>query len=487
MNGKSMKFSDLIDNVEVLKILNNADFSISDINYDSRKVQSDSIFVALRGEVSDGHNYIESSIASGAKAIICEEIPKELDENCVYVLVENTRVALAQLSHKFYRHPSNSLKVIGITGTNGKTTITFLLKEIFESAGHKCGIIGTTGIFIGDKEIPATHTTPEAKEISQIMNEMVQAGVEFCIMEVSSHALVQHRADIIKFDAAVFTNLSHDHLDYHKTLQNYANAKKILFDMLDENAFAIINTDDEYAEHIASDTKAKIIRIASSDDADYKISSEEINISSTNFYLNDFAVKLNLLGRFNIENSALAYATSLQFGISDAQIISALKIAKGAPGRMQRININSGAAAIIDYAHTPDALEKALKTCREIISQQPEKSSLICVFGCGGDRDKTKRPVMGRISNEIADLSVITNDNPRTENPDNIIEDILSGVTNQNSCEVIKDRQKAIEFACKSSQKNDIILIAGKGHEKYQIIGKEKFHFDDVEEVKRFI
>lgn len=482
-----MKFGDLLGYLEVQKIINNADFSVTDIQYDSRKVQNGSIFVAMPGEVTDGHIYINSAIEAGAKALVCEELPDELNSNCVYIQVDNSRRALAQLSHNFWNNPSASFKVIGITGTNGKTTITFLLKEILESVGYKCGIIGTTGIFIGEEKYPATHTTPESKEIAEIMAEMRDMQVDYCIMEVSSHALVQRRADCILFDTAIFTNLSHDHLDYHKTLQNYANAKKILFDMLDENAFAIINVDDEYSELMVCDSEAKIIRVGTSDNADYEISQEEINLSFTKFYLNDNEIQLNLIGRFNIENVALAYAGSIKFGINHEQIVAALKSAKGAPGRMQRININSGAAAIIDYAHTPDALDKALKTCKEILSQSNSGGKLICVFGCGGDRDRTKRPIMGEISSEIADLSIITNDNPRTENPDNIINDILSGISKREKCEIIKDRQNAIEHACNTSRKNDIILVAGKGHEAYQIIGKERLHFDDAEVITKFI
>lgn len=482
------KLDNLLGDIDILDDFNYHNYDITSVEFDSRKVQEGSVFVAIKGEITDGHKFINRAIGNGAKAIICQDLPKLNDSiDCTLIKVPNSRIALAKISHSFYGKPSKSLKIIGITGTNGKTTVTFLLNQIFSFAGFKTAIIGTTGIFIGDKKIPASHTTPESSEIAALMSEMINSGVQYCFMEVSSHALVQHRADEIHFDAAIFTNLSHDHLDYHKTLQEYASAKKILFDSLKNDTFAIINSDDEYAQFMVTDSKAKIINIGRSDISDYLVTNEKLQLSNLSYLLNDMKLEVNLSGRFNVDNSAMAVIAALQLGVDFELIAKALSIAKGAPGRMDKILLKNGAIAIVDYAHTPDALEKALNTCKEILSEADNNSRLISVFGCGGDRDKSKRPIMGKCSSEIADITIVTSDNPRTEKPEDIINDIISGISHKEKCKIVENRSSAIDYAYHISNKNDIILIAGKGHENYQIIGTERHHFDDKEEISKFV
>ena len=383
--------------------------------------------------------------------------------------------------------------IAGITGTNGKTTTTFLLKSIFEEAGYKCGIIGTTGIFIGNEMLPATHTTPESLELASIFNQMRNSGVCFVALEVSSHALHQHRADCIDFDAALFTNLTLDHLDYHKTMTEYADAKKILFDLMKTDSIAISIFNENWTEYFLKDCKSKSkYVIGYEQDFDIFIDNIILNSNGCDFSLkakaNEIAIKSPLLGKFNIENLSLAAVLALAIGIKPAIIKKALESATGAPGRMQKVILKNGAIGIVDYSHTPDALEKALLSCREIIEKSDNpKSKLICVFGCGGDRDKTKRPQMGNIAASIADFTIVTDDNPRCEDSENIIADIFQGIKEKQKAKTIKisNRANAINFAVKLSQKDDLILVAGKGHENYQIIGKTKHHFNDIEELAK--
>ncbi|HEX3074231.1 MAG TPA: UDP-N-acetylmuramoyl-L-alanyl-D-glutamate--2,6-diaminopimelate ligase [Ignavibacteriales bacterium] len=494
-----MKYlEELIEKVEGKKVLNNSRRPIESICYDSRKCIPGALFVAMRGTITDGHKYIETALSKGATAVLCEETAINPDDypGVTFILTNNSRRALAAVSHAWYGYPSETMKVIGVTGTNGKTTSTFLLRDILESAGYKCGIIGTTGIFYRDRKITATHTTPESLEMAGYFAEMKDAGVTAVIMEVSSHALHQHRADYISFDAALFTNLTHEHLDYHKTMTEYAAAKKILFDMLPENSVALVNDSGEFTGLLLENCKStKKLILGTRAGADVVISGEKLEIASSSFNLffrdkkENISIKIKLPGRFNIENASVCAALAIGMGIDSGIVAEALLHANGAPGRMQRIPLQNGSVGIVDYAHTPDALEKALKACREILEVSGNGSSrLICVFGCGGDRDTTKRPLMGKLSTDMADYSIITNDNPRTEDPEIIFRDILAGIDNgrRSSLRVIPDRAEAIETAAFMAEKNDIILVAGKGHEDYQIIGKEKYHFDDAEQLMRF-
>jgi UDP-N-acetylmuramoyl-L-alanyl-D-glutamate--2,6-diaminopimelate ligase len=403
------------------------------------------------------------------------------------MVVEDSRKALSQLAHNFYNNPAKSLKVIGITGTNGKTSITFILKSIFEEAGFKTGVIGTTGIFIGETQSPSSHTTPDPISIAKLLQEMLLQKVDIVFMEVSSHSLIQERVAGIDFTAALFTNLTHDHLDYHKTIENYALAKQILFNNLTTNAFAIVNADDKYSEKMVETTKAQILRIGRNPSNDLIISNEDYTPQKTIFSLNEKLFEGCIPGKFSIDNLAISIATAKKLGVSDDIISKSVRTTKGAPGRMEAYTLSNQAIAYIDYAHTPDALEKVLQTSKELLIKQGS-GKLICVFGCGGDRDNSKRPVMGRIASEIADAIVITNDNPRTENPTEIIEQIKAGVINNKIDITIEaDRAKAIKLACLNARENDIVLIAGKGHEDYQILGTKKIHFSDKEEVEKYI
>ncbi|MDT3739407.1 MAG: UDP-N-acetylmuramoyl-L-alanyl-D-glutamate--2,6-diaminopimelate ligase [Candidatus Kapabacteria bacterium] len=484
----------LLENTEDFELIGLPSQSVTSVAYNSKKVIKGTCFVAIKGEKFDGHDFIADAVWNGASVVVCEKLPERnlITPETAFVLTKNSRKCLAEISNAFYDYPSRKLKIIGITGTNGKTTCTYLMKSIIESDNKTCGIIGTTGIFSGSRKIEATHTTPESLELAEILSLMVDDGIEYVVMEVSSHSLVQHRVDCIDFEAALFTNLTHDHLDFHKTMENYADSKKILFDKLSKNNFAVINTDSDWAEYMVGSTKSrKIIRVGRKIGNDFRIMREKSDLKGVEFILFS-GVKLidvitKLAGQFNIDNAALCAAACQSLGISKQAIQHGLSVTGGAPGRMQRINLENGTIALVDYAHTPDALEKSLKSCRYIIENSSSKSSrIICVFGCGGDRDKTKRPVMGKISGENADITIITSDNPRTEDPMTIIEDIKSGVISSNIIEIIPDRSEAIKHAVKISRANDLILVAGKGHENYQITGTEKIHFDDSEELSKY-
>ncbi len=474
---------------------------ISAIQYDSRKCREDSLFAAIRGYVHDGHKFIGSAIENGAAAIICEEIPETNGrEDIAYIKVEDSRLALAKLSHVWYNYPTKKMKVIGITGTNGKTTVTFILKSIFEAAEEKTGLIGTTGIYFGDQKLQATHTTPESLDLCEILDKMVKDGIATVIIEVSSHALHQKRSDGIEFDAAIFTNITRDHLDYHNDFNHYAASKKHLFDILKMSSLAVVNSDDKMAEYMLSESPSKIkSSCGRNETADFQITNVNFGIDKTGFTLNyalpgkdkktNIYLENKLIGNFNVDNSAIAAACALALWVEEDAVKKGIWETAGAPGRMHRIPLNNGAVGIVDYAHTPDALEKALQACREFLDLSGHKDKrLICVFGCGGDRDKGKRPLMGEISARIADISVVTSDNPRTEDPERIIDDIIDGIPEKNRQIIIRinSRLDAIAKAVEISLQNDIILIAGKGHENYQVVETERLHFSDIEELEKF-
>lgn len=472
------------------------DIEIDNIQYNSSKCTKGSAFFALKGTVTDGHKYIKNAIENGAVCIICEDdIQKSDFENIIFIKVENSRKALAEASDAFYDFPSSSMKIIGVTGTNGKTTTTFILSQMLEKMGRKTGIIGTTGIFVGDVKFDASHTTPESLELAQYFAQMRDMQVEYVIMEVSSHALHQGRTSALNFDAAIFTNLTHDHLDYHKTMKEYAQAKKILFDQLNENSTAIAFSTSEFTDYILSGCSAKnIYKIGYLETDDFVISDSILTLNHSEYNLKMpnqevSSLKTKLSGKFNIENTAVSAALLFALGFPISEIQKALLYANGAPGRMDKIVLENGAIALVDYAHTPDALEKALSAAKNILSDDKSAGRLISVFGCGGDRDNSKRPVMGKHSLEIADYTIITDDNPRTENPVRIIQDILAGINDYEASlyEVIHSRAEAIQKAYSLSKEGDIILIAGKGHENYQIIGTTKYHFDDKEILSEFV
>jgi UDP-N-acetylmuramoyl-L-alanyl-D-glutamate--2,6-diaminopimelate ligase len=483
--------SQLLKKNEYTELFVNGEPEITSIQHDSRKCTDGSLFVAIPGEVFDGHDFIAKAIENGAIAIVCERLPKDVHSDKInYIKVKNCRKSLAIMAHRWYDDPSKNMQIIGVTGTNGKTTVTYILKSIFEQAGRRCGIIGTTGIIVHDETLPATHTTPESLELAAHLAYMRNQNIDICIMEVSSHALVQDRVSAINFSAALFTNLTHEHLDYHKTIEEYAAAKKILFDDLDENSIAIAHNLSEESSYILSDCKAKKkYFIGRDNDPDIQILNERMHLDRSEFDLifsnKSIHLSTNLIGKFNIENVGLAASLAMVMGLDDNAIKSGVANTKGAPGRMQRIPLSNGAVGIVDYAHTPDALEKALLACREVLNSEQNAGKLICVFGCGGDRDKAKRPKMGNISSRLADMTIITTDNPRTEDLLQIIKDITIGIDNNKIYDMVLGRREAIKTAYIRSKRGDLILIAGKGHETYQIIGTERTHFDDSEELRR--
>ncbi len=483
--------SDILTNTNYIDYIGLLNQNVSSISYDSRKSTTNSCFVAIAGNNFDGHQFINQAIINGATTIICQKYPEKdlITSNITFILVEDTRRALATISHSFFDSPTKKLKVIGITGTNGKTTTTYIIKSIIESSGQKVGIIGTTGIYFENQKIETKLTTPESSDLAQIFYNMLQYGIEYVVMEVSSVAIIMNRVDCISFAAAAFSNLTQDHLDIHINMENYAKAKKILFDNLSQDSIAVVNHDDQYAEFMLQDCKANTIRrVGRLPNTDYKIIKETSNDKGNTFLLYGkygiIDVVSKLSGTFNVDNCALAAVICQSLNIPLSAIQKGLSITEGAPGRMQKVLINNNAIAYIDYAHTPDALQKCLHTIKEFAHNL--SSRIICVFGCGGDRDSSKRPLMGAIANQYADIIILTNDNPRTENPKNIINDILKGIDNPHKALIIEDRKIAIQKAVQLSSSQDIILIAGKGHENYQIIGKEISHFDDYEEICKY-
>jgi len=480
-----MQLTKLIENLDYIEVIGNIDITINNIQFDSRRIDDGDVFVAINGTESDGHKFIESAISFGAKVIICEEKPKILFDNVTFIMVKKSRKALARISANYYNNPSNELRIVGVTGTNGKTTVTFLISKLLGKLGYKSAIIGTTGIYIGDEKLDATHTTPDPINMNKVLREVADKGIEYVVMEVSSHALEQNRADYIDFDLAIFTNITHDHLDYHRTFEAYSEAKKLLFDNLKSSANAIVNVDDAGYKVMIDDTQAKVSKVGWDVDADYKIMNEEFDHTGSNFIIENSGTEIKihspLVAQFNIINLSLSLvAVSKLCQIDMNKLTGDLSYISSAPGRMERVPLGNGAIAIIDYAHTPDALEKAGKACKELIVGD---AKLLIVFGCGGDRDKTKRPLMAAASEKYADKVIVTDDNPRTEERDKIFEDIEKGFTKPGSYMIVKDRAEAIKDAVRISNSGDIILIAGKGHEDYQIIGTQKIHFNDKEVV----
>jgi UDP-N-acetylmuramoyl-L-alanyl-D-glutamate--2,6-diaminopimelate ligase len=515
---------------KLISILNNytelLEQELKEPTNDSRIANDNYSFVAIKGTNSDGHNYIKQSIENGCKVIFCEiidEVTKALIENSrdvICILVDNTRKLLSFLSNYLFDFPSDDIDIFAVTGTNGKTTITYILRSLlYSNSIHEIGIIGTTGVFYNGKSIEATHTTPESIDLIKIIAQMKKDGIKIIVMETSSHALEQFRVANINFRGAIFTNLTLDHLDYHKTMDNYANAKKILFDNLSEDAFAVLNSDDKYSELLIRDCQAKInfvsfnnIEIVDNDKVNknkanrYKVKTNNISTNGISFSLCEFnnintllEINSNLIGSFNIQNLALCLVLVKIYGVEDKLLIKRAKNIVAAKGRMETFILKSqnkqiednNILAVIDYAHTPDSLEKVLITLREI---KNESQQLICIFGCGGDRDRTKRPIMGEIAYRLADITIITDDNPRSELSSDIINDIKAGINEYNSnltttpkIYTIPDRKEAIEKAIAIANSNDIILIAGKGHEEYQIIGKEKIYFSDENVIKKYL
>lgn len=465
------------------------DFFIEGLAYDSRKVKENYIFFALKGLKDDGTKYIEMAINAGAKTIVTDSEFNEDEISSNFLKVENARKTMALLANIYNLLPSEKIKLIGVTGTNGKTTTTYLIKSFLENSGYKTGLLGTIDYQIGEKKIESKLTTPESIEICSMLGEMVKQGYQYCVMEVSSIALVMDRVYSLNFDAAIFTNLTSEHLDFHHNMENYFNAKKILFDNLSGSSFAITNLDDIYGEKIISDTKAKKITYGINSEADYKAESPEFDLKGLNFLLNenDEEVKIdsNITGKFNIYNILASIACVRNYNINYDSINDALKNFNGVNGRFNKIELPNGAYAVIDYSHTSDSLKNAIESAREIVNNEGKNGRVITLFGCGGNKDTTKRPVMGEYATSLSDYSIITSDNPRYENPMDIIKDILKGVVN-NNYEIDENRETAIKKGIDLSKNGDILLICGKGHETYQEINGVRAHFDDKETVEKY-
>ena len=450
--------------------------------YDSRKVSKNDLFVCITGFQTDGHQYIPMAMEKGASAILVEHTVENIPENITVIQTENNRQALALLSANFYQHPANDMHMIGVTGTNGKTSITYLIRSVLVQAGKKTGVIGTIENRIGDRVIPTERTTPESLELQALLDTMRSEGVTDVMMEVSSHSLDLHRVDGIQYDIGIFTNLTQDHLDYHKTMENYKIAKSLLFA---RSKTSIINLDDAAGEFMRSAAKENVLTYAIEQSADLQATQIEIDAEGTKFVLlyqqKQYAVSLHTPGRFSVYNALAAIGACLTLGISIDMILNGISSNTGITGRFQTIRSKNGVQAVVDYAHTPDGLENVLKTAQEFV-----KGKIIAVFGCGGDRDKTKRPIMGKIAGQYAGYCIITSDNPRTEDPEQILSDVEVGIKDTN-CPYEKqvDRRIAIQRAVALAQAGDVILIAGKGHETYQIFPDKTIHFDDVEEVRK--
>lgn len=480
------RLKDILYRVSIEAVHGATDVTISKIEFDSRKVESNTAFVAIKGTLSDGHDYIEKAIALGATVIVCEQFPAAIVQGITYVQVNDTNEALAYLSANFYDNPSEKIKLVGVTGTNGKTTIASLLYQLFKKAGYKVGLLSTVKIMVDTEEFKATHTTPDSLTLNYYLDQMVQEGCEFCFMEVSSHGIHQKRTAALHFAGGVFTNLSHDHLDYHNTFAEYRDVKKSFFDYLPKSAFAISNSDDKNGVVMLQNTKAKKITYALKSYADYKAQILENQLSGLLLKINDNEVWVKLIGSFNAYNLLAIYAVAVELGIEQFEALRLLSELESVSGRFQFIVSDSKITAIVDYAHTPDALENVLQTIENI---RTKNEQLITVVGCGGDRDKTKRPVMANIASTLSDKAIFTSDNPRTENPESIIQEMEKGVEPQNFKKTISilDRKQAIKTACQLANPNDIILIAGKGHETYQEINGVKYDFDDLQIVTELL
>ena len=477
-----MKLKELLKGISYEAVQGSLDVDVKEIQYDSRKVEQGDLFVCVTGFQTDGHKFAPMAVEKGASVLLCEHPMENIPEGVTVIVTENTRAALAELSAVFYHEPSKELSVIGITGTNGKTTTTYLMKTILDGIGKKVGVIGTIENRIGDKVLHTQRTTPEAKELQALFRQMKEEEVSHVMMEVSSHSLDLHRVDCVDYDIAVFTNLTQDHLDYHKTMENYRAAKGILFERAKK---AVINVDDEAGSYMMDRCKGEILTFGVDKKADLMAEDIDISAEGTAFTMlwqgERYPVKLHTPGRFSVYNALGAAGACILLGVPVEAIIKGLRENQGVSGRFQTVRSKKGCQAVVDYAHTPDGLENVLKTANEFA-----KGRVIAVFGCGGDRDKTKRPIMGEIGGRLAGYCILTSDNPRTEDPASIIDDVEVG-TKKTGCpyEKVTDRGEAIRRAAEMAEAGDVILIAGKGHENYQIFAKETIHFDDMEEVKK--
>lgn len=475
-----MIITELVNRIPVLEIHGDNNREVTELVIDSRKVTENSLYIAMRGTVVDGHSFIASAIEKGAAAIVCEEFPETLVEHVTYVQVKDSSKALGHLASNFYGNPSQKLKLIGVTGTNGKTSVSTLLFDVFKNLGYPAALLSTVEIRIGEEVIPATHTTPDVITINRILAEAVEKGCEFAFMEVSSHGIAQNRIEGLHFKIAGFTNLTHDHLDYHKTFEEYLKTKKRFFDQLEDTAIAITNVDDKNGNVMLQNTKAKKKSYALKTMADYHGKLLEVDFNGMLLNFNGKEFWTTLTGKFNVYNLLLVFGIAAELGFEQDEILQAISKLKRVSGRFETFKSDGGIFFIVDYAHTPDALENILDSINDI---RTKNERLITVFGCGGDRDHSKRSEMGNIATKKSTLAIITSDNPRTEDPAQIIKEIEAGVEPQNFSKYtsIPDRKEAIKMAIKFAEPKDIVLVAGKGHENYQEINGVKHHFDDKE------
>ena len=479
-----MKLSDIIKDIQVRAIQGSADVEIVDVDIDSRRVKEGHLFVAIPGTQTDGHQYVGKALEQGAVAVLCEHIPEGVPtDNATFVVVDSTEAAIGPVATAFQGYPTQKLKLVGVTGTNGKTTIATLLYNLFRSLGYRCGLLSTVCNYIEGEPIPASHTTPDPVELNRLLRRMVDEGCEYAFMECSSHAIAQQRIGGLKFAGGIFTNLTRDHLDYHKTVENYRNAKKAFFDMLPKGSFAITNADDKNGLFMVQNTKATVKTYSTRSMGDFRARLIECHFEGMYLDIDGHEVGVQFIGKFNVSNLLAVYATAVMLGQQPEDVLVVLSTLKSVAGRLEPIHSPEGFTAIVDYAHTPDALENVLRAIHEVLQG---KGHVITVCGAGGNRDKGKRPLMAQEAVAQSDRVIITSDNPRFEEPQDIINDMLAGLDNKQMKKVVSivDRREAIRTATMMAQKGDVILIAGKGHEDYQEIKGVKHHFDDREIVR---
>jgi UDP-N-acetylmuramoyl-L-alanyl-D-glutamate--2,6-diaminopimelate ligase len=480
------QLQNILYKVHLKQVQGSTDKTVSGIAIDSRQVQNDYVFVALKGEKNNGHDFILKAIELGAKVIICEEMPNQIIESVTYLQVNNSHETVAIIAHQFYDEPSTKIKLVGVTGTNGKTTIATVLFKLFTQLGHKCGLISTVQNQIGNDIIPSTHTTPDAVSLNQLLVKMIDENCTHVFMECSSHAIHQHRITGLQFTGGIFSNISHDHLDYHKTFDEYIKVKKAFFDNLPSNAFAISNADDKRGEVMLQNSKAKKVFYSLKSPADFKGRILDNALTGLQMLVNEIEVHFRLIGEFNAYNLLAIYAAAICLEEDKETVLTALSMVTGAEGRFDYIIGNNLVVGIVDYAHTPDALENVLSTIKKL---RKGHEQIITVVGCGGDRDKAKRPIMAQVACDLSDKVILTSDNPRTEEAAEILKDMEVGLSSsaQRKRISIVDRKEAIRTAVMMANNDDIILVAGKGHEKYQDINGVKYPFDDKEILKELL
>lgn len=481
-----IRITDILSDCTILQTIGKGSDLHGKICFDSRVVQKGDMFVAVKGNQVDGHNYIEKAIISGANYIVCEKLPENINPGVCYLKIDDSRSGLGKISSAFYGHPSRNLNLVGITGTNGKTTIASLLFDVTRSLGYSAGLISTIKVCINDLERPATHTTPDPVQLHASLKEMLEVGCEYVFIEISSHAIDQDRTAGLVFKAGVFTNLTHDHLDYHENFANYRDAKKSFFDKLDKHAFALINKDDKNGAIMVQNTRAHIHEYSLKTDSEYKVGLKEMHLEGNLLEIDGDEVWTRLPGEFNAYNVIAVFATCHLLGFKSSDVLQALSLQMAVAGRFEIFTSPKGTVAIVDYAHSPDALKNVLQTIRKIVKKDKR---IITIVGSGGDRDKTKRPEMAKIAAELSDKLILTSDNPRSENPEDIIKDMEKGLSPEfirKSVSII-DRDEAIKVTCSFAEENDVILLAGKGHETYQEIKGVKYPFDDREKIKEYL